>query len=418
MKPAATTAQIDELLASQGWMKRLATSLVGSEAAAEDLVQEAWIAALRSPPDEGRPVRPWLRQVLRNLARMRWRGDERRAVREQAMAPAAPEPTPEDLAARVATQRRLADLVLALDEPLRRVVLLRYVEGLSSTEIGSREGLPPGTVRWRVKRALELVRERLDRDADGDRRTWQLAMVPIVTAPGTAPAKAGLIAGAITVTTTKIITATAVTAAVVVAAVALGRDRAGAAPPPAASLAAAPSAAAPPAAGADTPGPALDSRGPRRFASAGARARLEQEIAGARERREAAARAATARPSLPAASPATSSPPPNLTATPDYGKDYIRERVRELIPLMTECYTMALERDPTLEGTVVVEMTLVGEPEVGGLVGTSEVDPEASTLLEDGFSECIRETMYALEIDPPPDGGTVRVRYPFEFRPG
>jgi hypothetical protein len=302
--------------------------------------------------------------------------------------------------------------VLALDEPLRRVVLLRHVEGLNATEIGSREGLPPGTVRWRLKRALELLRDELDRDAEGDRRTWQLAMAPIVTAPGAAPAKAGLLAGAITMTTAKIVTVTAVTAAVVIAAVALGRDRGGTSagePPPAAP--AQPVTAA--ADRAEPPAQPAEPLGPRRFASAEARARFEQEILRARDRREAAARSAAA---APASAPAAGTPPPNLTAKPDYGKEYIRERVRELIPLLSECYTMALERDPTLEGTIVVDMTLVGEPEVGGLVGTSEIDPDESTLLEAGFTECIRETMYALEIDPPPDGGTVRVRYPFQFR--
>ena len=61
------------LLAHAAWLRRLARSLVGDGAAADDLVQETWVAALRRPPAEDRPVRPWLRRVLENAARFRWR---------------------------------------------------------------------------------------------------------------------------------------------------------------------------------------------------------------------------------------------------------------------------------------------------------------------------------------------------------
>jgi hypothetical protein len=151
------------------------------------------------------------------------------------------------------------------------------------------------------------------------------------------------------------------------------------------------------------------SSGLRRLAGADERARLERQIADARERRLALA-ARTDQPSIP-----QSASRPELDQPEGHDRDYIQERMQELIPLIKECYTMALERDPTLSGTLIVDLTLVGEPDVGGLVGSSEVDPEESTLLEDGMSECVRETMYALEIDPPTGGGEVRVRYPFLF---
>ncbi len=56
------------LLEHSSWASRLARSLVG-ESAAEDLVQETWLAALRHPPKTNRPLKPWLRTVLGNLAR-------------------------------------------------------------------------------------------------------------------------------------------------------------------------------------------------------------------------------------------------------------------------------------------------------------------------------------------------------------
>ena len=45
--------------------------------------------------------------------------------------------------------------LLRLDEPYRTVILLRFYEGLSSAEISRREGIPAGTIRWRLKQGLK-----------------------------------------------------------------------------------------------------------------------------------------------------------------------------------------------------------------------------------------------------------------------
>jgi hypothetical protein len=96
-------------------------------------------------------------------------------------------------------------------------------------------------------------------------------------------------------------------------------------------------------------------------------------------------------------------------------KEYIHAAVQGLIPLLTECYSQGVERDPKLAGSIVVEFTIEGEASVGGVVGDSTIDAKASTLTDASVRECIAQTMYALEIDPPPNGGTVKVRYPFAF---
>jgi hypothetical protein len=96
-------------------------------------------------------------------------------------------------------------------------------------------------------------------------------------------------------------------------------------------------------------------------------------------------------------------------------KAYIRRAVRELIPLLRDCYDQGLERDPKLAGTVTVDFTIEGEPAVGGVIGHSAIDPAGTALPDAAARECIQETMYALEIDPPADGGVVTVRYPFAF---
>src|SRR6516162_5880611 len=132
-----------ELLEHAAWVRRLAIALVGREDVADDLVQDAWMIALRSPPEADRPVRPWLAGVLRNLAHKRWRSDGRRRQREQtAIEPWYETPTPERLLVRAETEQRLSRLLWELDEPYRSTLILRYEEMLSTVEIARRQGLP------------------------------------------------------------------------------------------------------------------------------------------------------------------------------------------------------------------------------------------------------------------------------------
>jgi RNA polymerase sigma factor (sigma-70 family) len=183
----ARGAGLEELLTHSDWLGRLAHRLAGP-AEADDAVQETWLAAQRSPPDPERPPRPWLAGVLRNFLRARWQSDRRRQRRELAQAELAPdrEAAVDALYERVEMQRAVAELVMSLEEPIRIVLLLRYFEGHDSTRIGEILGLPAGTVRWRLKRALDRLRAQMDARF-GDRRTWALVLAPAPALPA-APA--------------------------------------------------------------------------------------------------------------------------------------------------------------------------------------------------------------------------------------
>lgn len=174
-----TTAQA--LLAHAGWLRRLALRLVGDADVADDLVQETWIAAARRSPDERESLRPWLAKVLRDAFRMRARSEGRRAAREHAATIAAPAgdeaPTPEMLVARAEAQRRLVDLVLRLEEPYRGTLLLHFNEGMSLADIARAQGVPAGTVRWRLKAALDQLRAWLDET--GDRKQWVVTLLAL-----------------------------------------------------------------------------------------------------------------------------------------------------------------------------------------------------------------------------------------------
>ncbi|MEP6859644.1 MAG: sigma-70 family RNA polymerase sigma factor [Deltaproteobacteria bacterium] len=171
--------QVDELMAEMGWVRRLARGLLRDGDAADDIAQDAWLVASARAPEDGRPLRPWLHRVVVNLVRMRRRGDSRREARELASGDDRAVPSSEQLLERIETQRVLAVEVIALAEPYRSTILLHYVEGLSSADIARRLGIPSATVRQRLKHGLDELRDRLRARADGPKRGWIAALVPL-----------------------------------------------------------------------------------------------------------------------------------------------------------------------------------------------------------------------------------------------
>src|SRR5258706_7195402 len=82
----STTRTLDELLQHERFVRRLARSLLGADADADDLVQETWLRAVQHPPDSRGQARGWLGTVMRNLARDRHVSEENRERREAALA--------------------------------------------------------------------------------------------------------------------------------------------------------------------------------------------------------------------------------------------------------------------------------------------------------------------------------------------
>ena len=188
----------EELHRHRAFLQRLAARLVDSRATADDLVQDTFVAALKSPPDPDRSPRPWLAQVLRNLVRNRARQAGRWATRKQKAAETGAElPTAEDLLTRHEAQRLVAELVSQLAEPYRSTVLLCYAEGLAPAEVAAKQQIPPGTVRWRLKHGLDDLRAALDARYKNDRRAWCAALAPLAAGSvSTLPMGAGLKLGA------------------------------------------------------------------------------------------------------------------------------------------------------------------------------------------------------------------------------
>jgi RNA polymerase sigma factor (sigma-70 family) len=190
------TIEIEELLGQAGWLRRLAAGLVADPQAADDLVQETWIAALRSPPEAGRAPRPWLARVLGNLASNRRRDERRRREHEADIGPERPVPAPDALAQEVELQRLLAEAMGKLEEPLRSVVVLRYFHGLDSAQIARELGLPASTVRSRLAKALGELRAELDRRFGGERKAWVVCLGGLLRTEALAPVAATTSVGA------------------------------------------------------------------------------------------------------------------------------------------------------------------------------------------------------------------------------
>ena len=116
--------------------------------------------------------------MVRNFARKRVHADARRRSREEFAARGESEPSSDVLVERAAVHRDLVEAVMALDEPYRSTILLRYFEELGPTEIAARQSVPVRTVKTRLARGLDALRARLDRRY-GKRSAWILALAPL-----------------------------------------------------------------------------------------------------------------------------------------------------------------------------------------------------------------------------------------------
>jgi len=176
--PPSPAVTLESLLTHAAWVRALARSLVADPASAEDIEQEVWRATLENPPHEGSNPRGWLASVARNAARSFGRARTRRERREgHAARPEALPPTSE-LVAEAELARELAGEVLALEEPYRTVLLLRFWRALTPEEIARAHSVSRETVRTQLKRGLARLRERLDRRF-GDREQWLAALAPL-----------------------------------------------------------------------------------------------------------------------------------------------------------------------------------------------------------------------------------------------
>ncbi len=161
----------------QAFLRRLARGLVADEHHAEDLVQDAWVAALRRPPGAPGALRAWFVRVIRNASANRAVQRDRRARREEEAARLERVCGPDAMEERLELERLVVEAVQSLPEPHRRAIYLRYFEDLRPAEIAVQVDAPLPTVQSRLARGRELLRKRLDRHFGGGRSAWSRTLL-------------------------------------------------------------------------------------------------------------------------------------------------------------------------------------------------------------------------------------------------
>jgi RNA polymerase sigma-70 factor, ECF subfamily len=147
---------------------RIAMWFERDRAAAEDLVQETFVEALRSFHrfERGTNCRAWLIAIMRHLEGKRWRVRSRvRTISDgeidlEGTIPFEP-PTPQNL-----TDEGVRRALEALPRVFQEVLLLADVEELRYKEIAATLQVPVGTVMSRLHRARQMLRRELTENTD------------------------------------------------------------------------------------------------------------------------------------------------------------------------------------------------------------------------------------------------------------
>jgi len=144
-------------------LMRYLTSILGNPATAEDAFQDTWLRVVRKirTYDPRRAFEPWLFRIARNRAydllrsRRRWwtrrTGEDRPADRDPCFA------EHDGFFENFWRRDLLRRLFAEMDPPYREMLWLRYYRDLSYQEIADVCRLPLGTVKSRLRRALDQL---------------------------------------------------------------------------------------------------------------------------------------------------------------------------------------------------------------------------------------------------------------------
>ncbi len=160
---------------------RVAYAVLLNSHDAEDAVQETFLKLYRNGGWRG------LKNERAFLARAAWRmAVDRRPTRNpalslddanqpvEALEPRSSAPGPEQAALAADQHTQIHTMIDALPEDLRLPLVLSSAEELTSREIGSVLGIPEGTVRTRLQRARQILREKLARVTRSSQNTQQI----------------------------------------------------------------------------------------------------------------------------------------------------------------------------------------------------------------------------------------------------
>jgi RNA polymerase sigma-70 factor (ECF subfamily) len=166
---------------------RVAFAITRDHQAAEDATQETFLAVSRGLRkgryEPGRSLRAWIVGIAAKRALNVARGRRRALRREErhAMTDRRPQPGPRETAQHEEVREHLAIALRDLSPKSRAVLDLHYREGMTHAEVAAALGIARGTVKSRLARALDALRERLGT------RAFSVAALPALLAELPAP---------------------------------------------------------------------------------------------------------------------------------------------------------------------------------------------------------------------------------------
>ena len=156
-----------EALFREHWPRahRAAYLVVQDAAAAEDIAQEAFLAAIRALDrfDRRRPFGPWLHRIVVNRA-IDWA--RARALRAEVGGDALADRAAAEAHGGASFSEPTAEALASLSPEHRAVIVLRHLLEYTPGEIAELLDLPRGTVNSRLRRGLDRLREELPEEDD------------------------------------------------------------------------------------------------------------------------------------------------------------------------------------------------------------------------------------------------------------
>ena len=162
---------MEQLLSNLNAAYNLARWLTHNDTDAEDVVQEAYLRALKHFRSfHGSDSRPWLLAIVRNTfytwLQQNRAPEQRIPFDEEIHSPGEDHPNPEALLLQKANNQLVRQAIEELPAEFREVIALRELEGLSYKQIADVTEIPVGTVMSRLARARKRLEQNLSQSRE------------------------------------------------------------------------------------------------------------------------------------------------------------------------------------------------------------------------------------------------------------
>jgi hypothetical protein len=88
----------------------------------------------------------------------------------------------------------------------------------------------------------------------------------------------------------------------------------------------------------------------------------------------------------------------------------------DLMPLVDECYALARETQPELTGLLVLDVEMIGDEDIGGVIETAVLG-QGNEIVDPALVECVQESLLSTTLPPPPEGGKDAISLQMKLEP-